>query len=442
MTPCRRLLGIIDTGHCAKDQSMPINIPVPQHTIDSEHDALIEQNSILRGANQNLMLATFGAEDLRDQAEAAHRHQNEFLAMLAHELRNPLAPIGLASAMLGKLPAPSIQLLHIKSIIDRQVGQLSRLLDDLLDAARISSGKIELHRKALLVADQLANALETVQSRLLERKQQLILELPDQAIWISGDAVRLAQVFSNLLVNASKFTQDGGRIVLRACVDGDDVSITIEDNGVGISADVIPTIFTLFSQGPRTLARSEGGLGVGLNIVRNVIEMHGGSVNVASPGLGHGTIFTLRLPLLEIVDHQADALLPDTEPTSSHHILLVEDNVDASEMLKMVLCSENHTIVAAFDGIAGLALACAGGFDVVVCDIGLPGISGYDLVRTLRATTGASAPFCVAVSGYGQLEDRTRALAAGFDHHLVKPIDVDNLLQLIASVPHKNPHDR
>ena len=420
---------------------MPIITRVPEHTVDGGQNALVEQNAILRGANQNLMLATLGAEDLRDQAESAHRHQNDFLAMLAHELRNPLAPIGLASAMLGKLPEQTVQLSQIKSIIDRQVGQMSHLLDDLLDAVRISSGKVELHRQALLVADQLANALETVQSRLLERKQELIFDLPDQAMWISGDAVRLAQVFSNLLVNASKFTQDGGRIVLRACVDDGDVLITVEDNGVGIAADVIPTIFTLFSQGPRTLARSDCGLGVGLNIVRNVVEMHGGSVNVASPGLGQGTIFTLRLPLLEMVDLPTDALLSETEPTWSHHILVVEDNVDASEMLKLVLCSANHTIVTAFDGIAGLALACTGGFDVVLCDIGLPGLNGYDLVRELRATLGASAPVCVAVSGYGQLEDRTRALAAGFDHHLVKPIDVDNLLLLIASVPHKNSHD-
>jgi CheY-like chemotaxis protein/nitrogen-specific signal transduction histidine kinase len=414
---------------------------MPAHTIDNKHDALIEQNTILRGANQNLVLATLGAEDLRIQAEEAQRNQNEFLAMLAHELRNPLAPIGLASAMLGKLPAPCTQQLFIKSIIDRQVCQLSRLLDDLLDAARISSGKIVLHRQSLLVADQLKNALETVQSRLLERKQQLILELPSQAICISGDAVRLAQAFSNLLVNASKFTQDGGRIVLGARVDGDDVCITIEDNGVGISADVLPSIFTLFSQGPRTSVRSEGGLGVGLNIVRNIIEMHGGSINVASHGLGHGTIFTLRLPRLEIVDQGAYPSRPDIAPTSSHHVLLIEDNVDASDMLKMVLCSENHTVVTASDGIAGLALACAGGFDVVVCDIGLPGMCGYDLVSKLRATMGARAPYCVAVSGYGQPQDRTRALAAGFDQHLVKPIDVDNLLALINLVPRKCPHD-
>lgn len=418
---------------------MPIKIPVPEQLTGSERDTLIEQNAILRSANQNLLLATFGAEDLRDQAESAHRRQNEFLAMLAHELRNPLAPIGMASALLGKMPDPSPELLHIKAIIDRQVGQLARLLDDLLDAARISSGKIELHKRPLLVAVQLSNALETVQARLVERNQTLVLDLPEEDIWISGDAVRLAQVFSNLLVNASKFTPNGGRIVLSASVLGDKVMIKVADNGVGIAADVLPTIFALFAQGPRSLARSEGGLGVGLNIVRNVSEMHGGSVTASSPGLGQGTVFTVMLPLHDVTHDGGPAPTPAIA-SLSRHILLVEDNVDASAMLEMVLCSEGHTVVAAFDGVSGLALACSGAFDVLLCDIGLPGMSGYDLVRNMRVSAGLQAPFCVAVSGYGQAEDRALALAAGFDHHLVKPIDLATLLALVASAPLMLPH--
>jgi len=419
---------------------MPIKIPLPEATASSEHDTLIEQNAILRSANQNLLLATFGAEDLRDQAEAAHRRQNEFLAMLAHELRNPLAPIGMASALLGKTPNPTPELLNIKAIIDRQVGQLARLLDDLLDAARISSGKIELDKRPLLVAVQLTNALETVQARLVERDQQLVLHLPEQDIWISGDAVRLAQVFTNLLVNASKFTQNGGRIVLSASILGEHVMIKVADNGAGIASDVLPNIFALFAQGPRSLARSEGGLGVGLNIVRNVTEMHGGSVTASSQGLGHGSVFTVMLPLHEPAE-QAGAAQSATVPCLSRHILLVEDNADASEMLKMVLCSEGHTVVAAFDGITGLALACSGTFDVLLCDIGLPGMSGYDLVRNLRVSSGMEVPFCVAVSGYGQAEDRALALASGFDQHLVKPIDLATLLELVASAPLMLPHD-
>ncbi len=374
--------------------------PAPRHDADGVHDALIEQNAILCSANQHLLLATFDAEDLRAQAEAANRRQNEFLAMLAHELRNPLAPISMASAMMGRMPAPSAELLQIKTIIDRQVGQLSRLLDDLLDAARISSGKIELHKQALLVAEQLDNAVDTVQARVNDRRQQLIIDVPDRAIRVFGDGVRLAQVFSNLLVNASKFTPVGGRICLRACVIGNDVVVTVDDDGDGIAADILPTVFTLFAQGPRTLARSQGGLGIGLNIVRNVVEMHGGSVSAASPGLGHGTVFTVRLPLLEATDAPIAAMPDAPPPTLRHHILLVEDNRDASDMLEMVLCSENHTVIKAFDGIAGLALACTGAFDVVLCDIGLPGMTGYELVRALRTTLAETTPFCVAISGY------------------------------------------
>lgn len=419
---------------------MPIEISVPGQPAGSEHDSLIEQNAILRSANQNLLLATLGAEDLRDQAEAAHRRQNEFLAMLAHELRNPLAPIGMASALLGRMQASTPELLNIKAIIDRQVGQLARLLDDLLDAARISSGKIELQKRPLLVAVQLTNALETVHARLAERRQQLVLNLPDKDIWICGDAVRLAQVFSNLLVNASKFTQDGGRITLSAAVLGDSVMIKVIDNGAGIDVDVLPNIFALFAQGPRTLARSEGGLGVGLNIVRNVTEMHGGSVTASSAGLGHGAVFTVMLPLHEVVE-QTDPAQVAGASGISRHILLVEDNADASEMLKMVLCSEGHTVVAAFDGLTGLALACSGVFDVLLCDIGLPGMNGYELVRNLRSSAGTDAPFCVAVSGYGQAEDRTLTMAAGFDQHLVKPIDLATLLELVATAPLVLPHD-
>ena len=421
---------------------MPITTPGAPHAADGDHDALIEQNAILCSANQNLLLATFDAEDLRAQAEAAILRQNEFLAMLAHELRNPLAPISMASVMLGKMPGPSNELQHIKTIIDRQVGQLSRLLDDLLDAARISSGKIALQQQPLLVAEQLVHAVDTVQARMHERSQQLLIEAPEQPLWISGDAVRLAQVFSNLLVNASKFTPAGGRIVVRTIVVGNDVVITVEDNGDGIAEDVLPTIFTLFAQAPRTLARSQGGLGIGLNIVRNVIDMHGGSVSAASPGVGHGTTFTVTLPLLEMPDVPVHAPRNDVAPALRHHILLVEDNVDASDMLKMLLCSENHTVVTAYDGVAGLALACAGAFDIVLCDIGLPGISGFDPVQTVRATLGDAAPYCIAVSGYGRLEDRTRALESGFHEHLVKPVDIDHLVQLIASVPCKTAHAR
>lgn len=404
-------------------------------TVETERDALLAQTQLLCGANENLVLATFDAQTLRDEAEAANQRQNEFLAMLAHELRNPLAPISMAGSMLAKMPSPSTQLLSVQKIIERQVTHLSRLLDDLLDAARINSGKITLVRSPIVLADQLLSAMETVQLRVNERGQRLELHVPSEDIMLYGDSVRLAQVFSNLLVNASKFTQDGGKIVLSAWVAGDKVMITVADNGAGMSSEVIPNIFSLFTQGPRSLARSEGGLGVGLNVVRNVVEMHGGTVEASSPGPGHGSVFTLILPLPVAAAPRAVSAQEEEQGRHSHRILLVEDNRDASEMLSMFLRSEGHTVVTAFDGPTGLATAYAQYFDVLVCDIGLPGIDGYSLIRTLRDTFGKKVPFAIAASGYGQIEDRARAIAAGFEQYLVKPIDVDALLNLIESAP-------
>lgn len=403
--------------------------------VEAERDALMKQNQLLCGVNEKLVLATLEAQSLRDEAEAANHRQNEFLAMLAHELRNPLAPISMAGSMLARTPSPSTQILSVQKIIERQVLHLSRLLDDLLDAARINSGKITLVRGPVVLADQLLGAIETVEERMTERGQELELHIPSPDTVLHGDSVRLAQVFSNLLVNASKFTQDGGKIVVSAWVAGDNAVVEVADNGAGMSSEVIPNIFSLFTQGPRSLARSEGGLGVGLNVVRNVVEMHGGSVAVRSPGLGHGSVFTLVLPLLAAPATPTVSLQLEEHRQHSHRVLLVEDNRDASEMLSMLLQAEGFTVVAAFDGITGLETAKSQYFDVLVCDIGLPDIDGYSLISSLRATGGKKLPTAIAVSGYGQVEDRARALAAGFEHYLVKPINADTLISLIESTP-------
>jgi two-component system, sensor histidine kinase len=391
---------------------------------------LVEQ---LREANQNLVMATLDAQTLRDDAEAANLRQNEFLAMLAHELRNPLAPISMAGIMLTKTSTESPELLSLQKIIGRQVQHLARLLDDLLDAARISSGKITLVRQPIRLADLLERTLETVRARLGERRQTLTLAMAREDLVVDGDAVRLTQAFANLLVNASKFTQDGGRIVLRSMPVGDQVIVTVEDNGAGIAAEVLPHIFSLFTQGPRSLARSEGGLGVGLNVVRNVVEMHGGSVRAASAGLGGGSIFSVALPLSNC---PVPAEMPprrDAARAGGYQILLVEDNSDASETLSMFLQYEGHSVAIASDGPSGLAMAQSQHFDLLICDIGLPGLNGYDLIRELRKSTSSRIPFAIALSGYGQEEDRARAIAAGFGQYLVKPVDVDTLLALIES---------
>lgn len=391
----------------------------------------------VREANQNLVLATVDAQTSRDDAEETNRRQNEFLAMLAHELRNPLVPISVSASLLERAPAVQGQLVRLTGVIQRQVGHMARLLDDLLDAARLSSGKITLAVQPLSLADMLDHAVETVQPRVRERNQQLLLPSNRSNVMVDGDPVRLTQVFSNLIGNASKYTQDGGRIRVDVDVDvKDGIAVTIADNGAGMSADTIGSAFELFTQGPRSLARSEGGLGVGLNVVRNLVAMHGGSVTAASDGPGRGSTFTVRLPASNAP--APDAILPVTAlpPGSTRRILVIEDNEDAADVLRMLLELEGHQVEVAGDGNTGLALAMEGRFDAVVCDIGLPGLDGFELMTRLRAASPDLRPLSVALSGYGQPSDRERALAAGFDRYLVKPVGPGVLVEaLAASVP-------
>jgi signal transduction histidine kinase len=391
------------------------------------------ENAQLREANAHLVMATVNAQSLQDEAEAANRRQNEFLAMLAHELRNPLAPISMAAAMLERMPQPSPELATLHGVISRQVEHMARLLDDLLDAARISSGKITLAVAPLALGDVVERALETVQPRISERRQQVELDLHDPALALDGDRVRLTQVLSNLLGNASKYTQDGGTIALRSEACGLGVRLVISDNGTGIGAEVLPHIFDLFTQGPRSLARSEGGLGVGLNVVRNLVQMHGGTVQAHSDGVGQGSRFIIELP----VSAAGTAPAADEAVTSAPHgeckVLLIEDNVDVCDTLKSFLLLDQHAVTAAYDGRSGLALALAEPFDVLICDIGLPQLDGLEVIAQLRAQQPERRVYAIALSGYGQPEDRARALAAGFDEYLVKPVRPDSLLDLVAA---------
>jgi signal transduction histidine kinase/CheY-like chemotaxis protein len=391
----------------------------------------------LREANEHLVLATCNAEYLREDAEAANRRQNEFLAMLAHELRNPLSPISMAASLLGNVPNASPQLVNLSRVIGRQVDHMARLLDDLLDAARISSGKITLSVQPLPLAELLQHAVETVQPRIQERGQRLSVELAPgaDAVVVDGDRVRLTQVFTNLLGNASKYTGDGGTLRVSAAVEEGEAVVVLQDDGIGMAPDVIPHIFDLFTQGPRSLARSEGGLGVGLNVVRNLLAMHGAAVTAESPGLGQGSRFTVRLPRsTQAVGPHVPAAAP--AGAAMLNILLVEDNVDACDTLAGFLASEGHQVRCAYDGNKGLAAAREREWDVIICDIGLPGMDGLDLMRAVRGKggNGGKRPYAVALSGYGQEEDRARGLQAGFDHYLVKPVTAASLRELIAQL--------
>ncbi len=399
-----------------------------------EREVLAQHAERLREANEHLVIAALEAQGLREDAEATNRRQNEFLAMLAHELRNPLAPIGMAGALLARAPNASPQMLQMTKVVKRQVDHMSRLLDDLLDAARISGGKIKLALAPLALADVLAQATETVMPRLKERRQTLAVDLPPAPVVLQADSVRLTQVFTNLLANASKYTGDEGQVRLAVAVDGGMATVIVADNGTGIGADVLPHIFDLFTQGPRSLARSEGGLGVGLNVVHNLVTMHGGQVHALSAGLGLGATFTVTLPVVQAALARAPPAPAPARSGAGHAVLLIEDNVDACETLRTLLTLEGHTVATAHDGKDGLARALAGDFDVVICDIGLPGLDGYEVLGRLRGAAAGSRPYAIALSGYCQAEDRARALDAGFDQYLVKPIQPEALLAVLGSM--------
>jgi signal transduction histidine kinase len=385
----------------------------------------------LRSANQNLLLATFGAQDRQATAEAANHAKEEFLAMLAHELRNPLAPITMAAALLGKVLPADPQLPKIHEIICRQTNHLSRLVDDLLDASRVSSGKITLQKKVILLSQVIAAALETVQPLIEKRHQELIVDLPVDPVPIDGDPVRLSQAFSNLLINASKFSPEHKAIWLTARTFEGALSLSVKDEGIGIAPEIAPLIFDLFTQGAHALDRAQGGLGIGLTLVRTIINLHGGTVTVHSEGTGFGSEFVVTLPISSTP--LADEISVPSKPTKSRlaRILIIEDNGDSNETLKNFLTLEGYSVQSATNGIDGLAMAQTNRYDVIICDIGLPGMDGYEVVTRLRHWL-KPVPCFIAVTGYNQLENRIRAIEVGFDHYLVKPVALDILLNVIS----------
>lgn len=416
----------------------------------------------LREANQHLVMATVGAQDELSSAQAENRRREQFLSMLAHELRNPLAPIAMATQLLGKLSDSHPQLPGLHAVLSRQVAHMAHLIDDLLDASRISSGKILLQKQALRLADVIDSARETSQPLIDRRHQQLQCDLPPTPIWLEGDAIRLAQVFANLLINAAKFSPEYEQIRISAKPQGDKVSIAIRDHGIGIAPEQQALIFDLFTQGFQSMERSQGGLGIGLALVRSMVELHHGSVSVSSGGLGMGSVFTVLLPMCPAppcpappcpattqaaTAHSATAQPPATSPAARHavrsaahnyRILLIEDHADTNETMIAALQQEGHSIASAADGNTGLAMALAGEFDAIVCDLGLPGISGYEVARALTQQTALHAPharrpYLIALTGYHQPEHKSLALEAGFDHFLVKPVAIEVLLDLIST---------
>ncbi|PUA18911.1 hybrid sensor histidine kinase/response regulator [Glaciimonas sp. PCH181] len=407
--------------------------------VESLREATKSQNALedlvlkLQEANQHLVIATFGAQDMQASAEAANLRQADFLSMLAHELRNPLAPIAMAAELLGKITTAHPQLPKLHGIICRQTSHMKHLVDDLLDASRSSSGKITLQKSPLLLSEIIESAVETSQPFIDKRHQHLTLELPATPVVIDGDLVRLAQVFSNLLINAAKFTPEHEKITISARKLGNTIAVSVKDNGMGIAPDIQPFIFDLFTQGYRSLDRAQGGLGIGLSLVRTIVDMHGGSVKVRSAGVGFGSEFIVVLPISSR-PLLSEIAAPIGLPSRHCRILIVEDNIDLSETLSDLLTLEGHTVTSMFDGTTGLAMAKVNPYDIIICDIGLPGMDGYEVVKQLHLSSLNPLPCCIALTGYSQQTNRTLAKEAGFAHYLVKPIAIDTLLTLISTV--------
>jgi PAS domain S-box-containing protein len=370
--------------------------------------------------------------------EEADLRRNEFLAMLSHELRNPLAPIRNALGVMRMNGVSESALEWAKTVVDRQVTHLTRLVDDLLDVSRIASGKITLHREPVELAQVAASAVESSQPLIDSRGHTLELRLSDEPLRVEGDLTRLSQVVMNLLNNAAKYTPEGGHIRLTTERDGAAAVIRVRDTGVGMPTDLLPKVFDLFTQGDRSLDRSEGGLGIGLTLVYRLVTLHGGSVEAKSEGPGLGSEFTIRLPLLTAEEAPRPRSGPqrvERRSDVSRRVLVVDDNQDATETLELLLQLWGHEVRIAYDGEGALAQVAELRPDIVLLDIGLPGMSGYEVARRMRALPECRDVMLVAVTGYGQDSDRRQSQEAGFDHHLVKPVQPGTLRDLIASAP-------
>ncbi len=359
----------------------------------------------------------------------ADRRKDEFLAMLAHELRNPLAPISTAAEVISRRAANDVSAQRAAEVVRRQTTHLTRIVDDLLDVSRISTGHIVLKRETLLLSEVIDHAAETVAPLWREKQHEISMVASLEPLYVTGDLARLVQSFGNVMTNAAKYTEAGGKIGIQATGAAETVRVAISDNGAGISPEFMPSIFHLFAQADRTLDRSQGGLGIGLSVVKKLVEMHGGTISARSGGLGCGSVFEITLP--RAAPPQAQAGDSPTVPVSPRRILIVDDNVDAANSLSELLKLDGHATVPAFSAEDALSLAESFAPDVVLLDIGLPGMDGYEVAKHLRRSASCGNVTLIALTGYGQQEDRDRAQAAGFDAHLVKPVDFTALAKLL-----------
>ena len=411
--------------------------------LETLNRVLQRANTELEQANSTLQSEVAERSRVEQALKAADRHKDEFLAMLAHELRNPLAPILNAVQLIRRKPLTDPQLLWSREVIERQLGHLTRLVDDLLDVSRITRGKINLSREAVEVADLIARAVETVQPLIVERGHQLSLDVTRDSMRVYGDPLRLTQAVGNVLSNAAKYTENGGAISLVARQADGMVEIRIRDTGIGIPSDMQPMIFDMFTQLNRQPGRPQSGLGIGLALVRKLLEMHGGTVTAFSEGNDQGSEFLITLPVISNEVGAANghatpqALGSEVEslPQIRRRILVADDNSDALESLATLLELGGHEVFSAANGALALESAERHLPEVALLDIGMPKLDGYEVARRIRAQPWGRRITLVALTGWGQESDRRRSGEAGFDSHLVKPLDLDKLTALLERLP-------
>jgi len=390
---------------------------------------------LMRGISIDITERKRAEEALR----SADRRKDEFLAMLAHELRNPLAPISTAAQLLKLAQVTEPRIARTSEIISRQVEHMTSLIDDLLDVSRVTRGLVTLEKEIVLLDQVIASTIEQVRPLVEARHHHLAVDIAPDIPPLLGDRIRLVQICTNLLNNAAKYTPPGGELLLQARVEGNALTLLVRDNGIGISADLLPQVFDLFTQGERSPDRAQGGLGLGLALVKSLVELHGGSVSAHSDGSGRGSTFTVRLPLPSLDHDPASvpaAALPGAaaSPVAPLRLMLVDDNIDAANTLAMLLEMQGYQVSVVYRAQDALELAAADPPGIFLLDIGLPDMDGYELARRLRAQPATADAVLIALTGYGQAQDRERSEQAGFDHHLVKPVEIERLSALLAQV--------